>query len=308
MSNRHVARSIVVQTLFEGDMRGWIESPTTHQEDFATALTRNLEEFSQGAKAREFAEGLLNLTLAKRATLDDIIVKAAPEWPLEKIANVDRNVLRLGLAELLYGDRTQVPPKVAIDEAIELGKSFGGDTSGKFINGVLGGIYKEMGEPGKQDFGKKVTLNQAELQAKELPLESLGGAVVYARNTNGTMYIALVHDIFGKWTLPKGHLEDGLDIVDGATKRVKEELGIDVILEEKIGENEYVAMNPDKKKVRKHVTYYLAHAAFTELYFVSQGGLDNAKWFPIMEVVDLPLYEDLVPILITAIKKISGAI
>lgn len=308
MSNRHVARSIVVQTLFEGDMHGWITVPTSFQEEWNTSLARNLEEFSQGAKAREFAEGLLALALTKRPVLDDIIVKAAPEWPLEKIANVDRNILRLGLAELLYGDRTQVPPKVAIDEAIELAKSFGGETSGKFVNGVLGGIYKEMGEPGKQEKGKKVEIHKAELETKDLPLETLGGAVVYARNTDGTIYIALVHDIFGKWTLPKGHLENGLDIVDGAVKQVKEELGIDVVIEEKVGENEYVAMNPEKIKVRKHVTYYVARAPFAELNFTPKSGLDNAKWFPIMEVIDLPMYEDLMPIMVTAIKKISGAL
>jgi hypothetical protein len=78
-----------------------------------------------------------------------MIKRAAPDWPLEKIGVVDRNVLRIGLSELLFGDRTQVPPKVAIDEAIELAKTFGGETSGKFVNGVLGAIYKEMGEPEK---------------------------------------------------------------------------------------------------------------------------------------------------------------
>ena len=87
--------------------------------------------------------------LSRRITIDDIITRAAPDWPLEKIGVVDRNVLRIGLTELLFGDRAQVPPKVAIDEAIELAKSFAGDTSGKFVNGVLGAIYKEMGEPDK---------------------------------------------------------------------------------------------------------------------------------------------------------------
>ena len=217
MSNRHIARSVVVQTLFEGDMQGWIEVPSEHKEDFENSLERNTEEFALGGKLKDFSSDLLQLTLAKRGTLDEIITKAAPEWPLEKIANVDRNILRLGLAELLYGDRTQVPPKVAIDEAIELAKNFGGETSGKFVNGVLGAIYKEMGEPGK--FEKRKDKEVTEKKTEDislLPIERLGGAVVYAKNNDGAVYFALVHDIFGKWTLSKGHLEDGLDVVDDA--------------------------------------------------------------------------------------------
>ena len=83
--------------------------------------------------------------------MDLLIEKAAPQWPLEQVAVVDRNVLRLGLFELLFGNREEVPPKVAINESIELAKSFGGESSGKFVNGVLGTVYREIGEPGKDD-------------------------------------------------------------------------------------------------------------------------------------------------------------
>lgn len=305
MSNRHIARSVVVQTLFEGDMQGWIEVPSEHKEDFENSLERNTEEFALGGKLKDFSSDLLQLTLAKRGTLDEIITKAAPEWPLEKIANVDRNILRLGLAELLYGDRTQVPPKVAIDEAIELAKNFGGETSGKFVNGVLGAIYKEMGEPGK--FEKRKDKEVTEKKTEDislLPIERLGGAVVYAKNNDGAVYFALVHDIFGKWTLSKGHLEDGLDVVDATVTRVREELGLPITIEEKLGENEYVAVNLEKKRVRKQVTYYIAQAPFQEIQFANEGGLDDAKWFPIQEIIELPLYPDLMPILSKAAQII----
>lgn len=305
MSNRHIARSVVVQTLFEGDMQGWLLSPSEHKEEFQHSLERNSEESALGTKLQDFASDLLQLSLTKRGTLDEIIIKAAPEWPLEKIANVDRNVLRLGLAELLYGDRTQVPPKVAIDEAIELAKNFGGETSGKFVNGVLGAIYKEMGEPGK--FERKKDKEEVVKQKEDissLPVERLGGAVVYAKNSNGSIYFALVHDIFGKWTLSKGHLEDGLDIVDATVTRVREELGLPISIEEKIGENEYIAINLEKKRVRKQVTYYIARAPFEEIRFTSEGGLDDAKWFPMQEIIELPLYSDLMPILSKAVQII----
>ena len=87
-------------------------------------------------------ETLLAGVVAKQEDLDVIITKAAPDWPLEKIAPVDRNILRIGLYELLFADRAQVPAKVAINEAIELAKVFGGDSSGRFVNGVLGIIQR----------------------------------------------------------------------------------------------------------------------------------------------------------------------
>jgi N utilization substance protein B len=98
---------------------------------------------------------LLSGVINKQKIIDEIIEKAAPGWPIDKISAVDRNVLRIGLYELLFGDRKEVPPKVAINEAIELAKSFGGENSSRFVNGVLGGVYKEIGEPGKDDVGKK---------------------------------------------------------------------------------------------------------------------------------------------------------
>jgi len=98
---------------------------------------------------------LIDQVLKKRAVIDEIIEKAAPDWPIDKISIIDRNILRIGLTELLFGDRKEVPPKVAINEAIELAKTFGGENSGKFVNGVLGAVYKEIGEPGKEQISKK---------------------------------------------------------------------------------------------------------------------------------------------------------
>ena len=113
-------------------------------------LERNASEFAPSAGDLPFMQDLLRGCLARHSDLDLVIGKAAPEWPLERIAPVDRNVLRLGLYELLFADREKVPAKVAINEAIELAKSFGGENSGRFVNGVLGAVYKELGEPGKE--------------------------------------------------------------------------------------------------------------------------------------------------------------
>ena len=104
--------------------------------------------------------------------INEIIEKCAPEWPLEQVTIIDRNVLRIGIYELLWGKRDEVPPKVAINEAIELAKNFGGESSGRFINGVLGTIYREIGEPGKDETSKKAEKPKEEKsEAKEEEVE-----------------------------------------------------------------------------------------------------------------------------------------
>lgn len=293
MANRHLSRSVALQTLFEWDFNG-----KTDIEEIVPILKRDVEEFASGTSDEPFIENLVKGVVKKQPDLDRIIEKAAPDWPLEKIANVDRNVLRIGLFELLFGDRTQVPPKVAINEAIELAKTFGGETSGKFVNGVLGAVYKELGEPGKDQESKRK--KQEEVPYEEMAVEELVGAVVYAREM-GSIYLAFVHDIFGRWTLSKGHTKEDESLTDAVKRKVLEEIGIDCKPLEKLGENEYVASKPDKGKFRKHVSYFLAEAQYQELTLGASGGLDDCKWFKIAEILDLNFYDDILPIVTKAI-------
>jgi 8-oxo-dGTP pyrophosphatase MutT (NUDIX family) len=234
-----------------------------------------------------------------------VIGKAAPEWPLERIAPVDRNVLRLGLYELLFADREKVPAKVAINEAIELAKSFGGENSGRFVNGVLGAVYKELGEPGKDEVSKK----KKDVPYEKMPIERLGGAVVYARHA-GDIYLALVHDIFGHWTLSKGKIGDNPAIVsetveEGTVREIKEELGLDVTLQDKIGENEYIASDPEAGKKRKQVTYFLAETKYTEIKLEQKGGLDDGRWFRLKDALELNFYDDVLPIVTRAMQRLT---
>ena len=116
----------------------------------AEILEHNIKEFAPGMEETKFIHDIVDGIMAHLNEIDQIIEKAAPQWPLDQIAMVDRNVLRVGIFELLFGNRDEVPPKVAINESIELAKTFGGESSGKFINGVMGTIYREIGEPGKE--------------------------------------------------------------------------------------------------------------------------------------------------------------
>lgn len=157
MANRHLSRSIAMQTLYERDFNGLTKLTAGGVSDkkIEEILERNIGEFAPGLEDDKFAKDLIRGVLKNWKKIDEIIAKTAPEWPIEQINLVDRNVLRLGIYELLYGNRAEVPPKVAINEAIELAKSFGGETSGKFVNGVLGTIYRTIGEPGKNEGGPR---------------------------------------------------------------------------------------------------------------------------------------------------------
>ena len=126
-----------MQSLYEWDFSG-------KKLDLTKTVEKNLKEFGSGLEDPTFTWQLVTGVVQHLQEIDKIIEKAAPEWPLSQISIVDRNVLRIGLFELLYGNKEAVPPKVAINEAIELAKSFGGESSGRFINGVLGTVYKEI--------------------------------------------------------------------------------------------------------------------------------------------------------------------
>lgn len=138
MASRHLSRSVVLQSFYEWDFFNG------KKEKLEEIIERNLNTFAPGLEEKEFILKLMKGVLEKKEELDNIIKIAAPEWPIEQIAIVDRNVLRIGLYELMFSDKKEVPSKVAINEAIELAKSFGGESSGRFVNGVLGTVFKEM--------------------------------------------------------------------------------------------------------------------------------------------------------------------
>lgn len=126
-----------MQSLYEWDFSG-------KKKDLEKIVEKNITEFGPGLEDKSLIWQIITGVVKNLVNLDKIIEKAAPEWPIDQITIVDRNVLRIGLYELIYGNKEEVPPKVAINEAIELAKSFGGESSGKFINGVLGTVFKEL--------------------------------------------------------------------------------------------------------------------------------------------------------------------
>ncbi len=290
-SPRHIARTLVMQSMYEMDI---CEAFNMGETERFALLKRNIQEFAPDLSDISYTQDLLSQTVNRLVTLDEIIQKAAPEWPIDKIAIVDRNVLRVGLYELLFADRDNVPPKVAIDEAIEIAKEYGGESSGKFVNGVLGAIYKELGEPNKDQISKR-----------EPVVENMIG-IVLTSHMNDIKYVGLVHDIFGKWTLCKSKMQIGEDEPTAVTRIVKKEFGLESAhIIEKLGENAYIAHHPEKGKVKKQVTYYLASTDHNKPVVEQGKGLDNAAWWATVDVAALTLYDDMRPIINHALVSIE---
>lgn len=151
-ANRHLGRIVALQTLYEEDFRKEVQDPSV---DLNEILERNIGRYDETIEDKAFIEELVHGIEARQTELDDVIRPVAPEWPIEQIARMDRVILRIGTYELLF--EKEVPPKVAINEAVELAKAFGGDNSSKFINGVLGTVLREHEESAKPKTSKKQT-------------------------------------------------------------------------------------------------------------------------------------------------------
>lgn len=299
--NRQLYRTILLQTLYEWDVHNY---SNTSLKDYLEYIVNSFQKVTIDEKElHELLENLESIA-SRRAILDELIEKASPGWTIDKITVVDRNILRLGIYELLFADNELIPPKVALNESIELAKKFGGAKSNKFVNGVMGAIYKEMGEPGKdQETKKKIP----DVPYEEMPIDNKGAAVVYAVDDQGTVHLGMVHDVFGYWTLAKGTIDEGETLEEGTIREVKEETNWGIEIIQKIGENEYIAYHPERGPVRKNVTYFLGKADFTQPTLEEgTGGLDDVRWFPLEEISELSMYEDVSQMIIQSIEIITA--
>ncbi len=275
MSNRHLARTLALQTLFEWDFNNM------PKDKLAGMLGYNFVEFAPDFDDQGFAEGLLNGVVEKIPEIDSLIVKYAPEWPIEQITVIDRNVLRLGIYELKY--TRDIPPKVAINESIELAKTFGGDSSGKFINGVLGSIYKKMEEKGEKQGMDTPSLGDRQFSA---------GGVVWRKFPNG-IKIALILDGHNRWTFSKGHIEKDEEPENAVKREIGEELGLkDLKVGEKIGELDLTVREPNNKPYPKTVFMYLIEALDEKITPAQNvGEMKDARWYEFDEVEGVLSYD-----------------
>ena len=224
MANRHLARTIAMQTLYEWDFRGLKDS------EIAGLVEKNLKEFAPEFSDNGFTKKLVLGVVENKKEVDEIIKVYAPEWPLEQITTVDRNILRLGIYELKIA--SDIPPKVAINGSHRIGQDF--------RRRVLGKIHQRRP---RLHFQK-----MEELGEQKIPVEICAGGVV-VRQERGEPLVLLILDPYNQWTLPKGHVEENESIEDAALREVQEETGLQaIILKEKIGVAEYTIQKGNKSK------------------------------------------------------------
>lgn len=272
MANRHLARTIALQTLFEWDF-------SKGKRDIQETFDYIREEFAPDFDDQGFSLELIKNVADNKKELDNIITSFAPEWPIDQITITDRNVLRIGVYELKISQ--DIPPKVAINESIELAKAFGGDSSGKFVNGVLGSIYKEMVKNGeKQDLGSQGIR------------EMSAGGMVYRKDDDG-YYFVLILDAYDKWTFPKGHVDKGEKEEAAALREIQEETGLKKLKSEGyLGETEVKVHKPNEKPFRKLIKYYLVSTTDTELKIPNTKELQDVKWYTSKEALEILGYEN----------------
>ncbi len=264
MANRHLARTLTLQTLFEWDFYNG-------KKNVDEILSFIIAEFAPDFDDEGFSKNLIHAILKHQLQIDDLIVNFAPEWPLDQITTIDRNVLRIGVYELKFSN--DIPPKVAINEAIELAKTFGGPSSGKFINGVLGSIYKEM-----------VTRGEKQSPQSQGIKEVSAGGLVY-RIMDGTPIFALILDAYNKWTFPKGGIEPTESVEKAAAREISEEIGISELkLIAPLGDAELKVHKSGEPSFRKLVHYYLFKTTKEQLKVPNVAELKDAKWFTREEV------------------------
>ncbi|MFA6308102.1 MAG: transcription antitermination factor NusB [Patescibacteria group bacterium] len=288
MANRHLARTIALQTLFEWDFLKEKKAKKNIKEVFDYIR----EEFAPDFDDQGFSFALINKVIANQKELDNIITSFAPEWPIDQITITDRNVLRIGVYELKMD--AAIPPKVAINESIELAKAFGGDSSGKFVNGVLGSIYKEMV---KND--EKQDLNSQGIR------EMSAGGVVYRKDDDG-YYFVLILDAYDKWTFPKGHVDKGEIEEEAALREISEETGLKKLTAQGyLGETEVKVHKPSEKPFRKLIKYYLIEAKDKDIIVPDVSELKDVKWFSLQEALATLGYDNAKDIFRTGLEKLG---
>jgi len=299
MSNRHLARTIALQSLYQWDFN-------RQSEDIGAIVRQNLSDFAPSFEDGGFTEALVRGILKHQKDVDALIVKYAPEWPLDQVTPIDRNILRIGIYEL---EHSEVPPKVAINESIELAKTFGGESSSKFVNGVLGSIYKDMEEHGRRVSSGGLTPSVSTIEIGAMhhtPQEVSAGGVVYHTREKGDYEFALIQDAIYRWTFPKGKVEQGETLEQAACEEVGEEIGIrDVRVICPLGKIHITVNAPGKPPMPKVVHYFLMEARDPTLNVVHDNEVKGGEWVPLNQVLLMLGYENAKEIFRHALKQMN---
>ena len=278
-SNRHLGRIVVLQTLYEYEFRLQAQDKTV---DLSEIIFRNMKQYDEVIGDKQFVQDLLNGIIEKQVELDTKLQPMAPEWPISQIARIDRNVLRIGLYELLYS-RDTVPPKVAINEAVELAKAFGSDNSSNF---------------------RKYFHKARRTSIQENVREPTAGGVIFRRNEKKEIEILLIQDSKDRWTIPKGHIEKGETAQETAKREIGEEAGLhDVKIIGWLGKINFRYRRIDKLVLMTTQVFLVKALGDTDA-IQQEDWMNGIKWFSFSDALEEIEYEDIGKLILLAMKKI----
>ena len=282
---RSTFRTTVFRSLYEADFRN-----ITDPDAVVSVFDRIADDegIQCSKEEKRYVQETIHGVLAHQKDIDKMLAAVATDWPIEKMAIVDRNVLRLGLFEILFGEPFNVPPKVAISEAIETVKLYGGEASGAFVNGVLGTILKEVKTPDEIESTSSA--------------RKMVGSLVFAVRDDVPCFV-FIKDMKNKWTVPKGRIQEQETLQDAVSRVTREEVGLTVKALHQIGRDMYINHSPDGV-VRKDVTYLLSEGQYAPLNLKACEGLKDVGWFTAEEAAALPMYKNVITILRDAVQSV----
>jgi len=299
MLTRRESRAVTLQTLFYLDFKNETNYEEFYKytlEDFFDAKEERGKEVKRVEKD-DYSFNLGKNILKKKDILDEVIKKAAPDWPLEKISFIDKNILRLGIYELLF-NKEKIPVPVAINESIILSQNFNTkEGSDKFIAGVMGSVLEASGI--EEDESRKWV---------EKEQKSKFGFMPYFIDEDGGVKVGLVFNIFNKWTLPKGSVKGSFKNEEDAVRDIaKRKLNAEGNLKDNIGGHSYSAGIFNDKRVIKNINYFLFELTNKDEVKISPKleGLNEIKFFDLKELKNVDTYEDILPLFEKAGKILS---
>lgn len=277
LSIRHQSRMVALQTLYEWDF--------DEGKNVSDVLQRNIE--NSGLKVEiPFCEKIVKGVADNIDAINAKIRETAPEWPIEQIAGIDRSILRIGIYELIFDK--EVPPKAVINEAVELGKEFGGENSGKFVNGVLGTIYR------------------ASERYEDENLVTSSGGIIFRKDGPHT-YFVVVKNPYDKWTFPKGKVEENETWQEAAVREIQEETGIkEAEILGEIGEIKFTDKSGEEP-IKKSVHFYLIKTNQIEITEkpIESAHIKEVKWMEKEEVLNSLGYDNLADLFKKAIEEVD---
>lgn len=307
MLTRHASRELTLQSLFNLDSRFDFKKKIDKKDSEGIYQNIFVSLYKKSGESKdEFSQNLFFGVIENIDSVDEIIIESTSNWGLEKTAIIDRNILRLGIFEMLFF-QSDVPAKVVINESIELAKTFGHKKSFKFISGVLGNIYEASGLKEKDEI---VDSKKQDEEYGSATVEGKVGAMIFSEK-EGEIYLAFTRNMFGFWTLTKGSIDKNKRTIEEALiSKVKQKIGLDIKIMDKIGENIYRDRGEGKIPINKKAVYFLAESEYKNLVLEEGNkGLKEAKWIKIEDLDKIKKYKELAPIFkkgLEIIKKING--